>query len=163
VTGTPVAQSGITVIRTCDPNGCAASLPRVPGPCIVAFFSRARYRVGFPDTVAAFGVKCLDEAPDPILSTGNSNHHNTFCRQRRQGNVISFCCVSNLVGPSYLTGAGIQRCQISVVGSKVHHIAVQRDATVRFMPVGTFCEFASVPPDLVAGCSIQCDYVSIRS
>src|SRR5699024_6187364 len=53
VTGTPVAQSGITVIRTCDPNGCAASLPRVPGPCIVAFFSRARYRVGFPDTVAA--------------------------------------------------------------------------------------------------------------
>jgi hypothetical protein len=71
----PVADVLLWVVHAGDPDRCAAPLPRVAGPRLVAGLAGAGDRERLPHRVAGLGVERLDEAADAAFAARHAHHH----------------------------------------------------------------------------------------
>ncbi len=63
-----------------------------------------------PDQLTGIDVVGIEEAPDPVLTTGDANYGQVFDDQRRRGSAESPLLIDNLRVPENFPGLAVE-CQ----------------------------------------------------
>src|SRR6185503_15142250 len=109
VAGAPVREPELRVVAAGDPHRCAAGLPRIAGPRVVAGLAWARDRVRLPHLVAGLGVERGHEAANAALAARHAYHDLAARRERGHRHVVAGVVVGDGFVPHDGTGPRIQR------------------------------------------------------
>src|SRR5262245_14766701 len=130
IAGAPERQIGLGIIGASDPDRGAAGLPLIAlRPCFAAGLARCRHHVGLPQLLAGLRIIGGDEAPHAELPAGDADQNLAVNDKRRQRHVVALLVISDLRGPRFLAGLGIERDQHRVRRRKEHLVAPEPDPT----------------------------------
>src|SRR5579862_7522213 len=72
ISGTPISQVQVRIIRTGIPHSSSARLPGLPGPRVATWFPRRWNDVETPDLFPCFHIEGSDETASGALTAANA-------------------------------------------------------------------------------------------
>ena len=130
IAGAPVGEIGVRVVGARHPGGCAAVLPAVARPGLVAGLARSRHSPEAPRPLAGAGVVGVEEASHPVLGARDAHDDLVFHRQGRTGHRVTGLVVGDLDIPPDAARAHVERDQVGVDGRDEDLVAKSRDAPI---------------------------------
>src|SRR5262249_15919310 len=84
ITGSPIGQIRVRIVVSCDPDGSAAGSPLVAfRPGVASRFSRCGAGERPPELLSRIRIVSRNEAADPELTAGRTNHDFSGSGERR--------------------------------------------------------------------------------
>src|SRR6201999_540679 len=125
----PVREIGLRIVGSRHPDRCTTGLPLIAvRPRLATGLTGLRHHEGAPGFLAGLGVVRGYEAADTEFTARRSHDDLAVGDERHDRGVIALAVVSDLGGPRFLAGLGVERHQRGVSGREVDLVAIESDA-----------------------------------